>query len=53
MFLKGVSFGSKECTEELKLESVIFWARLASFGHLGYLVFSALFNKQINLSVQF
>ena len=33
--LKRVSFGSKECTEELKLECAYFWARLASFGHLG------------------
>ena len=35
MFLKRLSFGSKECTEELKLECPSFlWARLASFGHL-------------------
>ena len=32
--LKRVSFGSKECTTELKLEQHIFWAGLASFGHL-------------------
>ena len=31
MFLKRLSFGSKECTEELKLV----WAILASFSHVG------------------
>ena len=33
--LKRVSFGSKECTKELKLECAYFGARLASFSHLG------------------
>ena len=35
--LKGVSFGSKDCTKELKLECKFFWARLASFCHLGFI----------------
>ena len=35
MVLKRLSFGSKECTKELKLECANFWARLASFGQLG------------------
>ena len=35
MFLKRLSHGSKECIEELKLECKVFWARQASFGHLG------------------
>ena len=34
-FLKRVSFGSKECIKEVKLECAYFWARPASFGHLG------------------
>ena len=33
--LKTVSFGSKDCTKELKLECAYFLARLASFCHLG------------------
>ena len=33
--LKMLSFGSKERTKEPKLECAYFWARLASFGHLG------------------
>ena len=33
--LKRVSFGSKDCTKELKLECAD-WARLASFCHLGF-----------------
>ena len=37
MFLKMLSFASKECTKELKLECAIFWARLASFGNLGHI----------------
>ena len=36
--LKRVSFGSKDCTKELKLECAFFsWARLASFCHLGFI----------------
>ena len=36
--LKRVSFGSKDCTKELKLEcAIISWARLASFYHLGFI----------------
>ena len=35
MLLKGVSFGSKDCTKELKLECAYFLARIASFCHLG------------------
>ena len=35
MFLKRLSFGSKECTEELKLECANYLGRIASFGHLG------------------
>ena len=36
MFLKWLSFGSQEYTKKLKVKSVqIFWARLASFSHLG------------------
>ena len=34
--LKRVSFGNKDCTEELKLECAYSWARLASFCHLGF-----------------
>ena len=30
-----VSFGSKDCIKEQKLECAYFRARLASFGHLG------------------
>ena len=37
MFLKMLSFGSKECTKELKLGCVNIWARLASFGNLGHI----------------
>ena len=33
--LKRVSFGSKDCTKELKPECAYSWARLASFCHLG------------------
>ena len=33
--LKRVSLGSKDCTKELKPECAYFWARLASFCHLG------------------
>ena len=33
--LKKVSFRSKECTKELKLECAYFLGRLASFGQLG------------------
>ena len=33
--LKKLSFGSKVCTKELKLECGIILASLASFGHLG------------------
>ena len=32
-----VSFRSKYCTKELKLECAYFWARLASFCHLGFI----------------
>ena len=35
--LNRVSFGSKDCTKELKLEYAYFWARLASFCHLGFI----------------
>ena len=35
--LKRVSFGSKDCTKELKLECAYSWARLASFCHLGFI----------------
>ena len=35
--LKRVSFGSKECIKELKLGVHIFWARLASLCHLGFI----------------
>ena len=38
MFLKMLSFVSKECTKELKLECANFFkARLASFGNLGHI----------------
>ena len=33
--LKSVSFGSKDCTKELKQECAYSWARLASFYYLG------------------
>ena len=33
--LKRVSFGSKDCTKELKLVCAFSWARLARFCHLG------------------
>ena len=35
--LKSVSFGSKDCTKDLKLECAFSWARLASFCHLGFI----------------
>ena len=35
--LKRVSFGSKDCIKELKLECAYFWTRLASFCHLGFI----------------
>ena len=38
--LKRVSFGSKDCTKELKLECAymcISWARLIGFCHLGFI----------------
>ena len=36
--LKRVSLGCKDCTKELKLEcAYFFWARLASFCHLGFI----------------
>ena len=34
---KRVSFGSKDCTKELKLECAYFLARLASFCNLGFI----------------
>ena len=50
--LKKVSFGSKECIKELKLGVHIFWARLASFCHLGFtsdpLIVSKLDNETYN-----
>ena len=34
--IKGLSFGSKDYTKELKtVECKVFWVRLASFGELG------------------
>ena len=35
--LKRVSFGSKDCTKELKLECAYFQSQLACFCHLGYI----------------
>ena len=35
--LKRVSFGSKECTKELKLKCAYFWARLACFCNWGFI----------------
>ena len=36
--LKWVSFGSKDCTKELKLEcAYISWTRIAYFCHLGFI----------------
>ena len=34
--LKRLSFGSKDCTKELSQSVHIFWARLASFCHIGF-----------------
>ena len=34
---KRVSFGSKDCTKELKLECAFSWARLASFCNLSFI----------------
>ena len=51
MFLKRLSFGRKECTEELKLECPsFFWARLASFGHLCLISDTLIISKFINES---
>ena len=35
--LKRISFGSKDCTKEMKLECAFSRARLASFCHLGFI----------------
>ena len=48
MFLKMLSFGSKECTKELKLECAIFWARLASLGNLGHISDPLIVSKFLN-----
>ena len=47
--LKRVSFGSKDCTKELKLEyAYISWARLASFRHLGFISDPLIVSKSHN-----
>ena len=47
--LKRVSFGSKDCTKELKLEcAYIPWARLASFCQLGFIIDTLIVSKFCN-----
>ena len=49
MIFKRLSFESKDCNKELKLECANFLARLASFGHVGFisdpLIISMFHNK--------